>query len=418
MRLLEERVSAVAGARNAADAAAVDLVADVLDDGVWETFGLGSAEAWVSWQFGVTRHRAQVFCSIARRRAELPTAIGFFGQGRLSIEQTYLIARHCPTAYERDVANFALVATIPQLSRTLRDYRFEPEPTADDVPESPESVPRSSASLTFGEDGRFRFVAQGDAEEGARIKAALNQYHTCLLGGRGEADPYPTGFEAFMALVDSATDADLSTSRRYRHRTLLHIDAETLVDWARGRQPRLHLGPAVDRPTMELVTCEGEVSILVTRLGRPVRLGRSTRVVASWLREIIVERDGGCRVCGSTRNLDIHHVIHWSAGGSTDPSNLATVCSRCHTAHHKGHITISGNPAQLPGPASATGTPRPDGLLVTNQYGLALNRRRPAKPPPDDTMPTGTYRHPLGERLQRRHVHFAAQTAGRTGAVP
>lgn len=404
MRLLDERVSAVAGARNVADAGAVDLVADVLDDGVWETYGLGSAEAWVGWQFGLTRHRAHVFCSIARRRAELPTTIDLFGQGRLSIEQTYLIARHCPTSYERAVANFALAATIPQLSRTLRDYRFEPEQSS-----NTESPNRSSASLTFGEDGRFRFLAQGDGEAGARLKAALDQYHTSLLSQRGEDDCYPSGFEAFMAMVDSAVDADVSTSRRHRHRTLLHINAETLADWARGRRPRLHLGPVVDRPTMELLTCESDIAMLVTRLGRPLRLGRSTRVVPAWLREVIIERDGGCRVCGSTRNLDIHHVTHWSAGGPTDPSNLVTVCSRCHTAHHQGHITINGNPTQLPGPGNHTRRPQPDGLAVTNQHGLKLNRRPPAKPPPANRTPPGTYRHPLGQRLSKRNIHFHPQ---------
>lgn len=405
---LEEWVGRVAGARNAADAAAVDLVADVLDDGVWESYGLGSAEAWVGWQFGVTRHRAAVFCTIARRRAELPATIDLFGQGRLSIEQTYLIARHCPTDYENSVAQFALSATIPQLSHTLRDYRFEPETTDEVTDDHPPLT--SSASLYFEEAGRFRFVAQGDGEEGARVKAALDQYHIHLLSRRGEGEPYPTTFEALMALVDSGADADLSTSRRNRHRTLLHIDAENLVDWSQGRLPQLHLGPVVDRPTMELLTCEGDVTIVATRFGRSLRLGRSVRVVPAWLRELIVHRDGGCRVCGSIRNLDIHHVVHWTDGGPTNPSNLATVCSRCHGAHHKGHISISGDPARVPRPGRGADPPQPDGLIITNQHGLRLN----GKSPPPEAGPSDQqnyfYRHPLGERLRRRDVHFNRST--------
>jgi hypothetical protein len=399
---LEERVAEVAGARNAADAAAVDLVADVIETGAWEGQGLGTAAGWTAWKFGVTRHRAHVFCAIARRRSELPAAMQSFGEGRLSVEQMYLLARHCPAEFEASVANFARFATIAQLSKTLRNYSFG-EP--DEDRNRPTESTRSRASLSFDPDGRFRFTAGGDAEQGARLRAALEQYHTRLVGEwAGPDDPYPTTFDAFMALVDSSVDADLSTSRRHRHRTLLHIDAESLADWAaarrNGRRPHFHLGPVVDRAVAELLTCEGEISMLVTRFGRPLRLGRSSRVVPTWLRDVILDRDGACRVCGSTRNLDIHHVVHWSNGGTTDPSNLAAVCSRCHRAHHTGEITVSGQPAQVPGPG------RPDGLTAVNRHGIRLNRRRPPPRPAISSAPTVRYRHPLGQRLRQNDVWF------------
>ena len=406
---LDERVGEIAGARNAADAAAVDLVVDVIESGAWEGQGLASAAGWVAWKFGITRHRAHMFCAIAKRRRELPTAVGFFGEGRLSFEQMHLVAKHCPAEFESSVANFAQFATITQLSKTLRSYSFgDAAGHAGECDQPPEPKP-SRASLSFDPDGRFRFTAQGDAEQGARLRAALNQYHPRLVGERSnDDDTFPSTFDAFMALVDSSVDADLSTSRRHRHRTLLHIDAETLAEWAVGgrtprRRPRLHLGPVVDRATTELLTCEGDITMLLTRFGQPLRLGRSSRVVPSWLRNVIIDRDGGCRVCGTTRNLDIHHVVHWSSGGSTDPSNLATVCSRCHSAHHKGKISIAGNPARVHGPD------RRDGLTVINRHGLHLNRGTPVmRPPPTKSPSMPRYRHPIGQRLRQDDVWFNA----------
>lgn len=43
-------------------------------------------------------------------------------------------------------------------------------------------------------------------------------------------------------------------------------------------------------------------------------------------------RDGSrCRRCGSTERLQVHHVVSLANGGAKyDPSNLITVCARCH----------------------------------------------------------------------------------------
>jgi 5-methylcytosine-specific restriction endonuclease McrA len=49
-------------------------------------------------------------------------------------------------------------------------------------------------------------------------------------------------------------------------------------------------------------------------------------------RKVVIQRDGGkCVRCGSTRNLQVHHIKkHWE-GGSDHLSNLITLCARCHT---------------------------------------------------------------------------------------
>jgi 5-methylcytosine-specific restriction endonuclease McrA len=56
---------------------------------------------------------------------------------------------------------------------------------------------------------------------------------------------------------------------------------------------------------------------------------------ARWkrVREMVMARDGRvCRVCGTTQNLTVHHIVSIVKDESLayDPANLATVCRRCH----------------------------------------------------------------------------------------
>lgn len=53
------------------------------------------------------------------------------------------------------------------------------------------------------------------------------------------------------------------------------------------------------------------------------------------IRISILTRDGfKCQECGYQNRLEVHHIIPRSKGGTNDPSNLTTLCKRCHDKHH------------------------------------------------------------------------------------
>ena len=66
------------------------------------------------------------------------------------------------------------------------------------------------------------------------------------------------------------------------------------------------------------------------------------RPLASAVKHAVRIRDGGkCQArkpgggyCGSTRWLDLHHILPLSRGGNNAPSNLATLCRACHQRTH------------------------------------------------------------------------------------
>lgn len=75
-------------------------------------------------------------------------------------------------------------------------------------------------------------------------------------------------------------------------------------------------------------------------------------------RRLVYQRDNyQCQKCGTrggpngNAELHAHHIIPKSSGGSHHYSNLTTLCSRCHSAHHGypiGSQTLHGTPNPVP----------------------------------------------------------------------
>jgi len=94
--------------------------------------------------------------------------------------------------------------------------------------------------------------------------------------------------------------------------------------------------------------------------------------------------------------LEVHHIIHWEDGGVSDTWNLICLCPHHHRLHHQGKLGITGN-ADIPG-----------GVVFTDADGRVITASG-AKPKPPGAAPppiTGTYQHPLGQRLDMKWVSF------------
>jgi HNH endonuclease len=123
-------------------------------------------------------------------------------------------------------------------------------------------------------------------------------------------------------------------------------------------------------------------------------------------RRVIEARDRGCRVpgCAASRWLHVHHLTHWEDGGPTDPTNLVCLCPAHHRAHHRGELSIEGDPTTADG---LVATDTATGRILTHLGGPSP----PGDPPAEAARALGVaeadWRHPSGERLDRRWVMFA-----------
>ena len=116
------------------------------------------------------------------------------------------------------------------------------------------------------------------------------------------------------------------------------IEADLAAPTAGEAGVYLEAGPGVGRLALEGLLCESISEVTVfSDGGEPMRYGRRSRAIPLALRRGILRRDGNrCVIdgCDSRNRLQVHHVVPWSRGGPTDPSNLITVC----WYHH--HIAI------------------------------------------------------------------------------
>jgi hypothetical protein len=61
------------------------------------------------------------------------------------------------------------------------------------------------------------------------------------------------------------------------------------------------------------------------------RVVSEERTKGNKLRSKVLERDGCmCRICGSTQDLEVHHMLALTFGGKSTMKNMITLCAECH----------------------------------------------------------------------------------------
>jgi hypothetical protein len=465
----EQELASLCGVLNSSHARLVAIVAQSLQEESWAIAGVRSPEHWLMMRAGLSPFHARQVVAVARRCGELPTVMGQFADGQLSLDQVTVIARYAPAHVEQSVAEFAVNASVPQLRRALSRYSFDPPtpestgeqistggPISDDEADNageqasgcdpissglPDDAgdPTGASDATHDQDppswngfalvkeratapaelsmshdewGRFTLRFSAPADLGALVEAALKEAKDALFdGGRPEV----TLGDAMVEIAERSMGSVASTNRRNAYRTYVHLDTEG--GWLTGR-------PRLPKHLSEKLTCDGILQPVWHTQGAPVNVGRAQRIVPPRTRRLVEDRDRGCRFpgCPSTR-VECHHLIHWADGGPTDTWNLAGLCSFHHGGHHDGDFTINGNADD------------PQGLAFTNRNGCSVRPgptfTSPANPPwpapargsaslppaaapawapaaiPATTPPKIRYRGPTGQSLDLGWVHFS-----------
>ena len=255
------------------------------------------------------------------------------------------------------------------------------EPTEPTDAPAPERRDREYVSLQQDEDGSWRLHGRLDADHGAIVDAALSEARDRLFReGLGDV----TWADAIVDIAERSLDrSPLERRERFRINLFLDPAASPTATWING----IGVPEAITR----LCTCDGTISPVFVDDSRPVSVGRSQRIVPDRTRRAVLHRDKKCRnpLCGATRGLEVHHVVHWHDLGGTDTWNLIALCRRCHRDHHLGRLDISGN-ADLP-----------DGITFR-----------------DEARPGHRHRHPRGETTRAATRTAAALPASPRGTPP
>jgi Domain of unknown function (DUF222)/HNH endonuclease len=415
-RPLEERLTETVGLLNVVTAELVALIGEALRTGAWEGFGIRSPEHWAVWRCGVSPARARRLVAAARTLDGLPHVGALFEAGSLSEDQTAVIVRHTDADHDIQVAELAPSLTVPQLARVLPSLPHpEPDPPPNDQPPGHDAgtrPTRRAVRFAYDDDGMWWCSIRLPSDEGALVQKALelgrNHEFELRNPNHREGDPRDPGdvswADALLRIAQLGLDAldhgpTAGRAPGERTQVILHLDAD------RQAPPRLHLGPVLPAGIADYLSCDSTVRCLLVRRGQPLAMGRRQRTVTPRLRTAIEHRDGGCRVpgCDRSRWLHIHHLVHWTHGGRTDPDNLVALCTVHHRMVHLGLLSIDGHPGC------------PNGLAFTDHQGRQLRQASPRPPCADASiseaahhqgLPPPQWQHPPGERLDTRWISW------------
>ncbi len=176
----------------------------------------------------------------------------------------------------------------------------------------------------------YRLWGQLPGLDGRTVEAALDR----------TADKFPN---VGATLGQRRADALVSLSQGSSTDSSSSPLVSVFVDAARfthGGETGLALeaGSRLGASALEELVCTGTVDLAATVTGKPLGVGRRTRIVPARLRRFVFHRDGACVVdaCDSRYRLEAHHIVSWAEGGRTEADNLATLC----WYHH--HVAIHG----------------------------------------------------------------------------
>jgi uncharacterized protein DUF222 len=127
---------------------------------------------------------------------------------------------------------------------------------------------------------------------------------------------------------------------------VVHIDAEAL---AIGHGvAELEEGPVVSVATAKKIACDGLIQVVTHgKDGKPINVGRASRLVTPRQRRELKIRDRHCRWPGCRRRtaLHAHHIEKWP--GPTNLDNLVLFCDVHHNIIHLGDFKVRGDPPKI-----------------------------------------------------------------------
>ncbi len=385
-------VAGVCGHVNAQQARLVRLTERVLSEHVWEESGCRTAAHWLAWQAGTAASTARKILAVAERAASRPVLMAAFDAGELSLDQMALAVK-APAYTDAEMCGFARNATVTQLSMVVRRYGFEPDPgdPPADTAAAPDAV-TSEVSLWVDDAGTGHVKATLDPDRFRVFETAMREARDALFH---TGHPNVTWTDAIVEIAERSLDTVTERSRRDRFRVNMYIHGTT------DRSVTFADNWRVPDALRDLYLCDGSVTPIYVVDGVPVNVGRAQPIVPDRTRRLVEHRDLGCRVpgCTQTRWVQVHHVIHRADHGDTDTWNLICLCPTHHRMHHRNQLGITGNADLAPGSRGA--------VVFTDARGRCIEPgaapTTPGGPPPP---PTGTWQHPLGERLDHWAVHF------------
>ena len=311
--------------------------------------GCRSLSEWATARLDLHPDTAKTLVRTMRRTAERPDLREALATGEITFDRMEALSRipdevglldHLDVAgVRREAANRARISAEDEY-RTARDQFLILQPSLDE----------SWWKLWGGLDGATGALVDKTISEKADDLPLLPD------GSRGDSSWRKAMALAELCVSDDPPPAQLTVFVDTTQATPSNGEAGVVLE----------AGPRIGRDALEAILCDAVTEVTAhSEDGTPMVYGRRTRTIPPALRRAIIHRDGNSCTgdgCPSTHRLQIHHIIPWSQGGTTDPENLITLCWFHHQIivhqrgfqpyHHPDHGRIRFRKPALRGPPS------------------------------------------------------------------
>lgn len=211
-----------------------------------------------------------------------------------------------------------------------------------------EDEARAQRALTmFERDGMLHLNLQTDIASGAPIRAAVQAYVTATFQARATA-PAPEAADAdhrtvamiqadaLTAICGHATGCDNGGMPLTGATVVVRVNLHDLRDGTGGAvidgsDQAVSIGAC-----RRLAAGGGVIPAVLGAHSEILDWGREKRLFTRAQRLALVERDGGCAMCGLPPQMTkAHHIRWWSRdAGPTDLDNGVLLCESCHHRIH------------------------------------------------------------------------------------
>ncbi len=372
--------------------------------------GATSTEAWVVECFGVSAATARSLTHVGGKAWDVPHLVGSMCAGDISFDKVRAVIDVATPETERELRDQALECTVRELADVARMSAVRGT--------KPDSRQQHQGRYLRFNDEHRTMNAQLPAESYAATRAWID-----ALAAMVPADPdTPLDQRRCDGLTAMASGPSPSTTTASPYFVVVHAPMEALVAESGDTTELagdLERDGLIDCETVQRIACDATIAVAVDDdVGHTMYEGRAKRFPTHAQRREVTRRDRHCRFPGCTNVTftNVHHIVAWKPGGTTDLPNIVLLCKHHHGVVHSDGWSMSGDAngeLRFVGPSGRVMASRPSVLWTRVTAGSRASRASIVDPTRPDPIREGG----LPSRFRLERPTFAAPSVRRGGLM-
>ncbi|MFT7620557.1 MAG: Holliday junction DNA helicase RuvB, partial [Planctomycetota bacterium] len=296
---------------------------DMQSRGLHQSLGFVSAVQFARQRLDMSRRMARTLIAVGKHLRDLPLIDDAFCNGQLSWSKVRLLVKVATAEVEEAWLAKAEGLSCEQLEAAICGAEKGQLPREDSI-----GLPTA----------KFKFTAKLGTLGLESLEMARRKHNDEIGAECDDAE-----------FLETLIDSYLSQGETERGNSSTYQIAIGHCPSCEKSHVKTEDGPMdLSKSETDQVLCDGEFAHAKNESPTPPRI-----------RRLVLARDGHrCIHCHRSQDLQVHHIVYRSHGGSHDPSNLTSLCKPCHGLLHERFLKIEGE--------------APNNLSMTDRHGRKL----------------------------------------------